>query len=936
MRSLRWLGFLGALGLLMPACSDDATTAPPNQDGKVTPKDGSIPLNEAGNPLHDSGKPLADGGIPKNEAGNPLYDGGKPPTGDGGGCINECTDKAKQCTAGGWQECVKLANGCTAWGATTACGSGEICSGGQCMKNCINQCSVGARMCSGTGYVTCENQSSGCTDWGTVTPCTGSDVCSGGQCVKNCADQCTQGAKQCSGTGVQTCDTNATTGCTEWGNPVPCNPGEICSGGVCVQNCSNQCSANATRCSGPQLQTCKVLASGCTDWDTPQPCATGTCVNGKCDSGVCQTGDKRCNGTTVEECDAGGFWVVQQICPQACNTGACSTTVTCTAVTRRCNGDVIEECNPTGTAWLYLDACQNGCTAGLCTGGCTPGETRCNGTNLESCKTDGTGWQVDKSCSTTFCTMLLSGGAACAELELKMDNTSQTLDGEHVYAGDVILKNNSAITVGAKGWLRIRAKNVDIDATSSIQAPAVGDDPTGRGLDRQSKSCYYYGTRYYDVGGSGGGYGTAGSQVSYTGSCTVYLTGGKASGAYIADIHMGSRGGSCTNANGGGMIDVIASQKLTVSGNLKADGGTKAAGGGSYCAGGSGGGIRLVAEDLNVNGVLSTAGGSGGGTGRIKLLYGSKHAIAATTTGVVEQSLIPPMNLRSSTHPDQTRYYNDGYANFNVSWTRPFSSNAGYFYDLTTALPTSQTHVPDTQSTWLTTESESFTPDKLKTGDNYYNVIAVGAGAATGTVEGAFRVQINSATPTVSSTSHPSQTVWYNLPTAFFEWTNPQADENFVAYYFAFDRYADTIPTKADSKLPVGTKTTYKPNLPAGSIWYFHVLSEDTMGYLTKTARHFKVQIGPDPGMGGISGDVREDGSSPPTMLDGVKVSLNRGLLTTTTANGGKYFFSNNVPAIVNSYEVRAEKAGYETFTKQITVVAGQNTSLNILLKKLP
>ncbi|MCK5796307.1 MAG: hypothetical protein KAI47_03935, partial [Deltaproteobacteria bacterium] len=569
---LRSLGFVLAMslvGLVFPACSDDGS--PPvvadghlqgdghlkgdghvQGDGKIAPHDGMTPTPDGGG-VHDGTVPKFDGVIPHQDGSGPHPDGG---------CINQCTVKAKQCAANGWQACEMQANGCTDWGTVTACKSGEICSGGQCMKNCINQCSVGAHMCSGAGFATCAMQATGCTDWGTVTACKSGEICNGGQCVKNCVNQCAQGKKQCSGTGVQTCDLVVATGCTDWGNPVPCNAGEICSGGTCVKNCSDQCSVNTTRCSGPQLQTCKTMASGCTDWDTPAPCATGSCVNGKCDSGTCQKGEKRCNGTTVEECDAGGFWLVVQACPQACDKGVCTTTVTCSPVTRRCHGDLVEECNPTGTAWLYLEACPNGCTGGLCTGGCIPAATRCNGKAVESCKSDGSGWQVDTTCSQTFCTMLSTGGAACAELELKMDNTTQTLDGEHVYAGDVVLKNNSAITVGSKGWLRIRAKNIDIDATSSITAPHIGDDPAGRGRSRTTKSCYYYGTRNYTVGGSGGGYGAAGVTATYSSGCAVYLNGGAANGGFIADVRMGSRGGSCTNANGGGMIDLIATQTM--------------------------------------------------------------------------------------------------------------------------------------------------------------------------------------------------------------------------------------------------------------------------------------------------------------------------------------------------------------------------------------
>jgi hypothetical protein len=383
------------------------------------------------------------------------------------------------------------------------------------------------------------------------------------------------------------------------------------------------------------------------------------------------------------------------------------------------------------------------------------------------------------------------------------------------------------------------------------------------------------------------------------------------------------------------MIDLIASQTMVISGNLKVNGGSSADGGGGYCSGGSGGGIRLVAEELGVNGILSADGGSpNGGQGRIKFLYGSKKNISATTKGLVETSLIPPIDLRSSTHPDSSHYYNDDFDVFHLAWSRPFSNLASYYYDLTNLLPTSQNQVPYAQSTYHVGESVSLSADKLKAGSNYFNIISVGPTASFGTVEGAFSLRINDKPPIVSSSSHPSSAQWYTLPTAVFSWVDPVSSDNFIAYYYMFDRYADTIPTKSDHKLSTSDKQLLMPNLPPGTIWFLHLLAEDTMGYLTKAAQHFKVQVGPAPSMGGISGDIRETGSDPPKLLSEVKILLNRGLQTTTSSSGGQYFFSNNVYA--GSYELRAIKEGYETFITQVTVAANQNTSLNIQLKKVP
>ena len=931
--------------LLAAACSNE-TTAPSTNDSHS-----SVDATGRG----DGGLGPVEGGLRHDGSGPGQGDGGSTPTGDGGlvskgdrgangadgsptGCTNRCSPGAKQCAAtnSGWQACALQADGCSDWAAVTPCASGEVCSGGVCMKNCINQCTAGARICSGSGYLICAVAASGCTDWSSPSACDPGKVCSGGACVETCNNQCTIGSHQCAGSGVQSCELNASSGCTEWGNPVPCTKGQICSGGACVGNCSDQCAEGTSRCSGTQLQTCKRMASSCTDWDTPQPCSTGACYNGSCATGVCQQGDRRCSGTTVEACDSGGFWVVVQSCPQACEGGGCTNQVLCSGAARRCNGVVVEECNATGSAWLYLDACPHSCKDGLCEGGCEANALRCNGTKSERCNASGSGWELAADCKATFCHQ-----GNCAEKELKLDGQTLILDGEHVYAGEVILKGSSRIDVGAKGWLRIRAANISVDATSSIIAPALGDDPYGRG---RQNSCRYSGCTNAVFGYSGGGYGSAGTTINgsvqncyyngYARSCTLFTTGGNNNGAGLAEIHPGSRGGGCSSPNGGGMIDLIAQNKLELAGTLRADGADAT----SDCAAGSGGGIRLVADDLQVSGLLSAKGGAGvtlataGGLGRIKFLYGAKEAINATLTGSEERSVIPPLDVRSSTHPDPLKVYNDDFSAFNVSWTRPYGNALNYRY----IADGNPVQLPNWQSPKSDLETVTVPREQLTTGGNYLHLISVRAGATIGTLETAYPLTINTAAPTVASQSHPSSSQFYEVSDVQLQWTNPQPDQDVRAYYYVFDRYATTIPTKSDSKLPGSDKDLVIPNRPAGTIWYFHLLSEDTMGYLTKAAQHFRVNIGPTPPTGSLNGDIWEEGSSPKQPLDGVTITLNRGSQKTQSSNGGQYFFNDTLPAIANKYELRAEKDGYLPFVREVAVTAGQTLRVDIALKKAP
>ncbi|AKU99071.1 hypothetical protein AKJ09_05735 [Labilithrix luteola] len=206
-------------------------------------------------------------------------------------CTNQCTEGSVQCsaTSNGISTCAKQPSGCTDWSAPVACSSPKVCSGGQCVSQCTNQCTVGAKQCSGigNGVATCVLKPSGCTDWDAPVACDGNTACSGGQCVSQCTNQCTVGAKQCAGVGngVATCVVKAS-GCTDWDTPAPCDANKTCSGGQCLTQCTNQCTAGAKQCSGQGVATCVVKPSGCTDWDTAVACTGGqTCAGGVCQGG---------------------------------------------------------------------------------------------------------------------------------------------------------------------------------------------------------------------------------------------------------------------------------------------------------------------------------------------------------------------------------------------------------------------------------------------------------------------------------------------------------------------------------------------------------------------------------------------------------------------------------------------------------------------------
>src|SRR6185436_15444738 len=143
----------------------------------------------------------------------------------------------------------------------------------------------------------------------------------------------------------------------------------------------------------------------------------------------------------------------------------------CTPGAVRCNASSVEICNSSGSAWLYNQTCNVGCNGGLCTDPCTAGAKRCNGAVPETCNTGGTAWTAATSCA-NGCYL-----GDCMQADLVVEN-------------DVVIKNGGSLKVGPSGVLKLRARNVTIDAASNINANDVGDDT--RGSQGGSGSCCTY------------------------------------------------------------------------------------------------------------------------------------------------------------------------------------------------------------------------------------------------------------------------------------------------------------------------------------------------------------------------------------------------------------------------------------------------------------
>ena len=600
----------------------------------------------------------------------------------------------------------------------------------------------------------------------------------------------------------------------------------------------------------------------------------------------------------------------------------------CAPSSYRCGpGPSVQICNSTGTAWLFSSSCAVSCSMGLCTGGCTPMSRRCNVKAVESCNPAGTAWTPVETCSAAC----YSGACTLPGLDI---TASRTLDGEVVVTGDVIVRSGVTITVPT-GNLTVRAHAITIETGATITVGATGSSAAGRGgID----------SRYSDESGGGGGYGTAGSHGGSTtaanpggspfGSDTdIDVTGG-APGADSSDpAHGGGRGGA-----GGGAIRLIADSDITDAGAISVIGAAGSAftlsnkGGGG---GGSGGGVLLFAGGkLTVSGTIDASGGIGGrsyysdpggpgGQGRIKLLAGTAiTTTSATLTGKLSTGLTPPLLITSTTHPESSRTYNDDFPSITLSWNNPVASRQGYY----SRLSTTQYDVPTPASgTFLMTESQTLAASAVSQGQNFFHIVTVDSMFKPSTIENRFLLNINKTPPNLTSSSHSSPTTWYTNRDAFLAWTFPVVDADVAGVYYVLDHFGDTVPTKADTFIPMPQKQVVL-TVAADGIWFMHALAQDTHGYLTHAATHYRVNVGTDPGAGVAIGQITDMMAKP---IEGATVSISRGLQTTTTNAAGNYNFP-TVPA--GTYELRVSKAGYMTATKMISITKGGSTNTGVVL----
>ena len=393
------------------------------------------------------------------------------------------------------------------------------------------------------------------------------------------------------------------------------------------------------------------------------------------------------------------------------------------------------------------------------------------------------------------------------------------------------------------------------------------------------------------------------------------------------------------------MLALIASDSISIAGRVSADGAPGVISG-SYASGsGAGGGILFASDNVNIvgTGIVSAAGaasvttsvsygfGGAGAPGRVKILYGASVATNGSVTGTLTKGLLPPITITSTTHPDSTLTYNDDFNAVALSWNQPYPTRLGYYvlFDRNASNPPTTTNGGAFQAN----ELDSIDPSKLSSGANYFHVVTEDNMSNIGLVESTYRININTAAPNLTSSTHTPGS-WSMNHNPYFTWSMPTADSNYQGVRYVLDHYANTQPTQVTGTfIPTTQQKLQLSNLDDG-IWVLHMVTVDKQGYQTKAIAHYQAWIATTtPVNGTANGQISWINAGTAQTIAGASVTFNRGLFTSTaTASDGKYNVT-SVPA--GTWEATASAPGYNPVTKTVVVTGNMATTTDFQLTKM-
>lgn len=612
-----------------------------------------------------------------------------------------------------------------------------------------------------------------------------------------------------------------------------------------------------------------------------------------------------------------------------------------------------------------------------CTDACAQDAKQCEGALVQACVMGASGcleWSAATACpGDQSCT-----GAGLCGLVI---SSNVELCGEHIVDGPFAVQGGATVTCPT-GSLVIRATSIFVDPGSAIDLSGTSTLASGSVFRQCSGSCNANGV---GAGAGGGGNATVGGNGSATQfevksppcggwwgwSCTSCsgASGGDVRGlAHTLEPALGGRGGNgCTSngyggsssclgdwllgGNGGGTVELYASESITLLGTVDVSGDAGSPGPDGEpdigAGGGAGGTAVIVGPEVVINGYVRAFGGSGsygedyitgdcadtvstggaGGDGWIKVAHGASYSADsdAFDGGVVVTSFMPPLSISSPTHPDLSLHYNDTLGPIELVWAPPVGETESWFWRLT---QDSNGAVDAGNGVYTSTPSITLDPaDITAPGTWYVHIVSVSSGAQIGTIRSSAAIHVNATPPTLSSQSHPNQNVWYEDPAkevVAMSWSSPTNVDpaSFAGYWYRLDHSAVAEPGKAvdgwtfttNSQVIVTEDAAGTPTGPG--TWYFHIVSEDTLGNLTTTASTWRIQLGVEPSTTSFYGYVEDSAGDP---VVGATMTLQPYDLKVMTVDAG-YFL---IPDMYEgTYSIIVEAIGLSTLATSVELNA--------------
>ena len=206
---------------------------------------------------------------------------------------------------------------------------------------------------------------------------------------------------------------------------------------------------------------------------------------------------------------------------------------------------------------------------------------------------------------------------------------------------------------------------------------------------------------------------------------------------------------------------------------------------------------------------------------RVRLDAGASWSNWSRTFGFIVTNLPPPSVTGDTPTNDNTPTW---------SWTQPSPSTVEYRHRFTDG------------SGWTETLDTQYTPAiPLDDGDH---TLYVQGGDGLGNwslTSGSFTIIVDTiepSAPTITSSSHPTETDWYSNNTPNFSMSADGTGSGIQGYSYEMDQSISTIPDENRDT----TGSSYGSPTRSDGIWYFHVRAEDNAGNWGLTS-HYRVYI---------------------------------------------------------------------------------------------